>query len=71
MEHQSKKKNIPAAGIYDKIQVDKDRARMKSDIDKAERANFCDGSMRSSIENPGVGNYNSYHDTDKRAARWV
>jgi len=35
---------------------------MKSDIDRAERANFCDGSMRYSIENPGVGEYNSYHD---------
>lgn len=27
--------------------------------------------MRSSLDCPGVGNYNDYHHYDKRAAKWV
>lgn len=27
--------------------------------------------MRYSIEGPGVGDYNSYHNEDKRAAKWM
>ena len=35
MEHLNKKKNIPAAGIYDKISIDADKSKLKADIDKA------------------------------------
>jgi hypothetical protein len=71
IQHESKKKNIPAAGSYDKVQIEQDRSRMKSDLGKADRSGYIDTMMRDSIEAPGVGNYNAYHCGDKRAARWV
>ena len=71
MEHQLKKANYPAAGIYDKVQIETDRTRLKSDLSKAVKSNYIDSSMRNSLESPGVGNYNSYHNEDKRAAKWV
>lgn len=71
MEHQIKKANYPAAGNYDKVEVETDRTKLKSDISRADKANYIDSSMRDSLESPGVGNYNSYHNEDKRAAKWV
>lgn len=71
MEHQLKKANFPAAGLYDKVQVEADRSKLKSDMSRSEKANYLDSSMRNSLDGPGVGNYNSYHNEDKRAAKWV
>ena len=71
MEHENKKKNIPAAGKYDKVAVEEDKSKLKGNINKAEKSNYIDGSMRSSLDAPGVGNYNSYHNEDKRAAKWM
>ena len=71
MEKELKKKNYPAAGKYDKVEVATDRAKMHSDMSKSEKANYLDSSMRHSLENPGVGSYNSHHDEDKRADKWI
>ena len=71
LEHQTKKKNIPAAGKYDKIDVDPDKSKLKSDMSRAELAGSMDNAMRYSLECPGVGEYNKFHNEDKRAAKWV
>ena len=72
LEHASKKLNFPGAGTYGKVEVQTDRAKLKSDISKAENSNYLDSSMRGSLESPGVGEYNAYHGiNDHRAAKWV
>lgn len=49
-----------------------DRAKLKSDLSKAENSNYLDSSMRGSLESPGVGEYNAYHGiNDHRASKWV
>jgi hypothetical protein len=35
MEHVNKKYNFPGAGTYGKVEVETDRARLKSNISKA------------------------------------
>jgi hypothetical protein len=49
MEHFSKKSNFPGAGTYGKVEVETDRARLKSNISKAENSNYLDSSMRGSL----------------------
>ena len=71
MEHENKKKNYPAPGKFDKVDVDIDKGKMKGDIDKAERGGSIEGTMRFSIDYPGVGSYNKYHNEDKRASKWM
>ena len=71
MEHDVKKKNVPAAGTYDKIETDVDKAKLKSGLGRSEKSNFLDVSMRNSLEVPGIGEYNKLHDEDKRAAKWM
>lgn len=61
MAHFQKKQNFPPAGKYDKVEVDTDRAKLHSNISKAENSNYLDSSMRYSLENPGAGNYNVFH----------
>jgi hypothetical protein len=51
--------------------VQTDRTKLKSDLGKSEKSNYIDSSMRNSLESPGVGNYNSFHNEDKRAAKWI
>jgi hypothetical protein len=48
--------NFPAAGNYDKIQVEPDKTKkVRSNLSKAEVNSYLDESMRKSIECPGVG----------------
>ena len=48
-----------------------DKSKLKSDLSKADKANYLDSSMRDSVDRPGAGSYNSYHGTeDRRAPKW-
>jgi hypothetical protein len=55
MQHETKKKNYPAAGLYDRVSPDVDKTKLKSDLRKAEKASYIDCSMRDSLDAPGVG----------------
>lgn len=55
-KHQ-KKLNIPAAGKYDKIELEQKKTKSKSNMSRAEISSYLDNSMRKSIEEPGVGDY--------------
>jgi hypothetical protein len=49
IEHNTKRANFPGAGAYGKVEVQTDRTRLKSNISKAENANYLDTSMRYSL----------------------
>lgn len=55
METYEKKRNYPAAGKYDVVDIVPNKKKMKSNLSKAEVATYLDNSMRGSIDCPGVG----------------
>ena len=72
LAEQTKKRNYPGAGLYDKVVVDVDKSKLRGDISKADNSNYIDSSMRFSLDGPGVGEYNSYHGIeDHRAIKWM
>lgn len=68
----ARKKSVPGAGTYVKIETDVDKSKLRSNLRKGEAPNFIEGSMRNSIEAPGVGQYNAYRAVlDHRGSKWA
>ena len=62
---------MPGAGAYSKVETDIDKSKLKSNLRQGEAPNFIEGSMRNSIEAPGVGQYNAYRAIlDHRGSKW-
>jgi hypothetical protein len=57
LRHQTRL-NIPAAGKYDKIDLETKKDKARSGMGKSEVCSYLENSMRNSIELPGVGSYN-------------
>ena len=72
LAEQTKKRNYPAAGLYDKVVVETDKSKLRSGAGKSDKSNYIDDTMRFSLDGPGVGEYNVYHGKeDHRAAKWM
>ena len=70
----SKKYNYPSSVKYSKVDNTVSKAKLKSNMEKAENSNFLESKMRGSIESPGVGNYNAYNKLyvkGKNGNKWV
>ena len=70
----SKKYNFPSSVKYSKVESEVDKSKLKGNMNKADNSTYLESQMRTAIDGPGVGNYNSYRGefADKsKGNKWI